>query len=91
MEAALSEKARVLGLGAEQVQALRRPVRGQGRPPRDVLIYGLWQSGQWRLKEIGAAFGVGAAGIVNARARAHRYLARHRRLHQRLCRANESK
>ena len=91
LAAALSEKARALGLGAEQVQALRRPVRGQERPLRDVLMDVLWQSGQWRLKEIGAAFGVGAAGIVNARARAHRYLARHRRLHQRLCRANESK
>jgi REP element-mobilizing transposase RayT len=66
-----------LGISKGELAALRRPVRGQIRPLRDVLMYGLWSDAQYTLDEIGQLFNVGYTSVANARRRAEAYLPNH--------------
>jgi len=62
-----------LGISTDDLTSLRRPRRRASRPMRDVLIYLAWQSGAFRLAEIGEHFGVGYTTVTNARKRGESY------------------
>lgn len=82
--AAAERLAERLGIGRDELDGLRRPRRHVVRPMRDVLIHLLWRSGDWRLDEIGAHFGVGSSGAAGAGRRGAAHLHGNRRLAQRL-------
>ena len=84
VEALAGELASALGLSARELEALRRPKRGVRRPMREVLIYLVWQRGDFRLADIGAYFGVGYTSIVNARQRGTDYAKRDRRIRRKV-------
>ncbi len=82
--AAAERLAQRLGIGRDELDALRRPLRHVVRPLRDVLIHLLWRTGDWRLGEIGAHFGVGPAGAAGASRRGGAHLQADRRLVEKL-------
>jgi REP element-mobilizing transposase RayT len=83
--------ARGLGIAQNDLEALRRPIRGRIRPLRDVLMHAVWSEGHYGLAEIARHFGVGYTGVVNARRRAADHLARNRRLRKKFLRSASDK
>jgi len=79
----------MLGLSSDDVEKLRRPLRGRERPLRDVLIYLLWHSGAHRLSEIGQYFNVGYTSVANARTRGAEHLRKSKGLRRKLVPPND--
>ena len=78
----MKKSSRALSLSKEQLEALRRPIRGVERPYRDILIYLAWKEGTFRLTDIGVYFNVGYTAAGNARSRAEEVLAKDKGLRQ---------
>jgi len=74
----------VLGIGADELAALRRATRRVCRPRRDLLMHLLWRGSAVSLSDIGAYFNVGYSAVSMACRRAEEHLRRDRRLRRRL-------
>ncbi len=72
--------AEALDISPEDLEELRRPRRHVERPMRDLLIHLVWRASDQRVSDIGAHFGVGAAGVSVASRRAEAHLRTNRRL-----------
>ncbi len=70
----LSEYARGLGIGPQQIAELSRPIRRRRRPDRDAVMYLLWRAGRYRLGQIAPHFGVSYAAVSQACRRVERRL-----------------
>jgi putative transposase len=73
-----------LKISPAELDKLRKPLRGQDRPLRDVLIYLAWKEGTFGLAVIGAYFNVRYTAISNARRRAETILKTDKALSMRL-------
>jgi chromosomal replication initiation ATPase DnaA len=70
----LSEYARGLGIGPQQIAEFSRPIRRRQRPDRDAVMYLLWRAGRCRLGQIAPHFGVSDAAVSQACRRVERRL-----------------
>ena len=84
VESALAELGVRLGLSADELGELARPIRGIERPLREVLIYVVWRQGSYGLAEIGRHFGVGYSSISHSRKRGEEYVRRSKPLQRTL-------
>jgi len=84
LERVMEDVTKAMKLSEEEVEQLKRPVRGIERPMRDLLIYLIWRQGSFRLSEIGNLFQVGYTSISNARIRGEAAIQQDKRLQVRL-------
>ena len=76
--------AAIIGLTADEVEGLRRPIRRRQRPMRDLLIYLVWRNGHHTAEAVGEFFRVARTALPSARTRGAAYLAQNKKLKAKL-------
>ena len=75
---------RILSIPNREYKEYFRPIRHRRRPRRDVLIYLLWRSSQFRLSELGQYFNVSYTAISNCHRRGSEYVEKNRKVQKSL-------